>query len=83
MATRPLVRPEAQRSRRRWAIALVVALLLASLGYTAAASRMARPDKTVTVVSTMTAQLRPPADAAAPAETARNLAQWLRSGGSG
>ena len=57
-ATRPLVRPEAQRSRRRWAIALVVALLLASLGYTAAASRMARPDKTVTVVSTITAQLR-------------------------
>jgi serine/threonine-protein kinase len=82
MATRPLVRPEAQRSRRRWAFALVAALLLASLGYTAAASRMSQPDKTVTLVSTVTAELQPPADATAPADAARNLAQWLRTAAS-
>jgi serine/threonine-protein kinase len=82
LPTRPLVRPEVQRQRRRWALALIAALILASLGYTAAAGRMAQPKKTVTVVSTVTAQLQPPADATAPADAARNLAQWLRDSGS-
>jgi serine/threonine-protein kinase len=78
LVTRPLVRPPITRRNRRWAVILIAGLILASLGYTAAASRMARPKKTITELSTVTAPLSPPADASAPADQARSLAQWLR-----
>jgi eukaryotic-like serine/threonine-protein kinase len=76
--TRPVVRPETTRSNRRWALALIVLLLLASLGYTAAASRMARPKKTITHMTTLTQPLQPPVAATDAAANARGLAQWLR-----
>jgi serine/threonine protein kinase len=82
LPTRPLVRPGVARGNRRWAVGLVAALILASLGYTAAASRMSQPKKTVTLISTVTAPLVPPASAPAPADAARNLAQWLRASSS-
>jgi hypothetical protein len=44
---------------------------------------MARPKKTVTLMSTTTTPLAPPADATAPADAARNLAEWLRVHGTG
>jgi hypothetical protein len=76
--TRPLVRPAVSRSSRRWAIALIAALLLASLGYTAVASRMAQPKKTITRVTTLTQPLQPPATATDASANARGLAEWLR-----
>src|SRR5258706_12918166 len=76
--TRPHVRPATSRSSRRWAIALIAALVLASLGYTAVASRMAQPTKTITRMTTVTQPLEPPATATDAGTSARGLAQWLR-----
>jgi serine/threonine-protein kinase len=76
--TRPLPRAAAPAATRRWAAALVAVLVLASLGYAAAAGHMAST-KTVTQTVTHPAHLAPPADATAPADAARSLAAWLRA----